>query len=227
MPRASPPKSKWKRWLLWAALSWVVVTVLPVACFRFIDPPTTAFMLAHRLDDKPVRQTWVPLEKISTNMQRALIAAEDQKFPEHFGFDVKAIEDAMEDRLEGKSSRGASTLTQQVAKNLFLWSGRNFLRKGLEVYFTVLIELLWSKARILEVHLNIAEYGDGIYGVETASRVNFGKSAASLTREEAALLVVVLPSPKSRRVTAPGPKTRQRANWVLEQMTHVTLDRVQ
>ncbi len=213
-----------KRWVLRFGAAWVVLTVLPVACFRFVDPPTTAFMLEHRLDGKPVRQTWVPLKRISPAMQRALIAAEDQKFPQHFGFDVQAIEDAVEDRLEGKSSRGASTLTQQVAKNLFLWSGRNFVRKALEAYFTVLIELLWSKARILEVHLNIAEYGEGVYGVEYASRANFRKSAASLTAEEAALLVVVLPSPKTRKVTAPSASSRQRANWVLAQMAHVKLD---
>lgn len=213
-----------KRWLLRLGVAFVALTVLPVACFRVVDPPTTAFMLAHRLDGKKVRQTWVPLERISPNVQRALIAAEDQKFREHFGFDVQAIEDALEDRLEGKSTRGASTLTQQVAKNLFLWPGRNFVRKALEAYFTVLLELFWSKVRILEVHLNIAEFGDGVYGVDQASRLNFGKAPSALTQEEAALLVVVLPSPKTRRVTAPGTKTRQRANWVLEQMPRIKLD---
>ena len=137
---------------------------------------------------------------------------------------MKAIEDAVEDRLEGKSTRGASTLTQQVAKNLFLWPGRSFVRKGLEAYFTVLLELLWSKARILEVHLNVAEFGNGVYGAEEASRLFLGKAAAALTPEEAAALVVVLPSPKTRKVLAPTPKVRERSQWVLAQMERVSLE---
>lgn len=221
------------RWGLRLLVGWVVLTVGPVLLFRFVDPPTTAFMLERRQDaaDKNekgfvLRQQWVPRARISQNLQRALIAAEDQKFPEHWGFDVQAIEDAVEDRLEGKSTRGASTLTQQVAKNLFLWPGKSFLRKALEAYFTVLLELLWSKERILEVHLNIAEYGNGVYGAEQASRLYLGKAAAALTPEEAALLVVVLPSPKTRKVTAPSPKVRERSQWVLEQMEHVNLERL-
>lgn len=212
------------RWPLWVVAVFVAVTALPVACVRFVDPPFSAFMLQHRLDGKVTHQTWVPLHRISPAMQRALVAAEDQKFFAHWGFDVQAIDDAIEDRLEGKSTRGASTLTQQVAKNLFLWPGRNFVRKGLEAWFTVLLELLLPKERILELHLNLAEYGEGIYGVEYAARANFGCSAASLTPEQAALLVVVLPSPKTRRVTAPSQKVRERANWVLEQMAHVKLN---
>jgi monofunctional biosynthetic peptidoglycan transglycosylase len=220
-----------RRWLLGVLGAWVVLTVGPVLVLRFVDPPTTAFMLERRLDARDtnekgfvLRQQWVPRTRISPNVQRALIAAEDQKFLEHSGFDVKAIEDAVEDHLEGKSTRGASTLTQQVAKNLFLWPGKSFVRKALEAYFTVLLELLWSKERILEVHLNVAEYGNGVYGVEEASRLYLGKAAAALTPEEAALLVVVLPSPKTRRVTAPTPKVRERSQWVLAQMEHVSLE---
>ena len=219
-----------RRWLLGLLLAWVVLTVGPVLALRFIDPPTTAFMLTRKAEasDKNekgfvLRQQWVPLSRISTQLQRALIAAEDQKFFQHSGFDVAAIEDAMEERLEGKSNRGASTLTQQVAKNLFLWSGKSFLRKGLEAYFTMLLERCWPKERILEMHLNIAEYGNGVYGVEAASRLYLGKSAAALTPEEAALLVVVLPSPRTRKVTAPTPKARERSRWVLEQMDRVKL----
>jgi monofunctional biosynthetic peptidoglycan transglycosylase len=218
------------RWGLWLLALCGLVTVGPVLLFRFVDPPTTAFMLQRRMEASEnnekgfvLRQQWVPRSRISMNVQRALIAAEDQKFPEHFGFDVQAIEDAVEDHLEGKSTRGASTLTQQVAKNLFLWPGKSFVRKALEAYFTVLLEVFWSKARILEVHLNIAEYGNGVYGVEEASRLYLGKAAASLSPEEAALLVVVLPSPKTRKVTAPTPKVRQRSQWVLAQMEHVNL----
>ncbi len=224
------PVKRLSRWVLGLLLAFAVLTVGPVLALRFIDPPTTAFMLARRSEasDKNekgfvLRQQWVPLSRISTHLQRALIAAEDQKFFQHSGFDVAAIEDAMEDRLEGKSNRGASTLTQQVAKNLFLWSGKSFLRKGLEAYFTVLLETFWSKARILEMHLNLAEYGNGVYGAEEASRLYLGKSAAALTPEEAALLVVVLPSPRTRKVTAPSPKVRERSRWVLEQMERVKL----
>lgn len=221
------------RWGLRLLAGWVLLTVGSVLLFRFVDPPTTAFMLERRLDAADqhekgfvLRQQWVPRAHISTNLQRALIAAEDQKFPRHFGFDVQSIEDAVEDRLEGKSTRGASTLTQQVAKNLFLWPGQSFVRKGLEAYFTVLLELLWSKERILEVHLNVAEYGNGVYGAEQASRLYLGKAAAALTPEESALMVVVLPSPRTRRVTAPSPKVRQRSQWVLAQMEHVSLERL-
>ena len=224
-----PPKGPTRR-LVRILVGWTVLTVGPVLLLRFLDPPTTAFMVERRLDAADrnekgfvLRQQWVPLSRISTNLQRALIAAEDQKFEFHAGFDVQAIEDAVEDRLEGKSTRGASTITQQVAKNLFLWPGKSFVRKALEAYFTVLLELLWSKDRILEVHLNVAEFGNGVYGAEEASRLYLGKAAASLTPEEAALLVVVLPSPKTRKVTAPTAKVRERSQWVLAQMEHVKL----
>lgn len=220
-----------KRWALRIGVAWLVLTVGPVLLFSVVDPPTTAFMLERKLDAADrnekgfvLRQQWVPRERISKHLQRALIAAEDQKFLAHAGFDVKAIEDAVEDRLEGKSTRGASTLTQQVAKNLFLWPGKSFVRKGLEAYFTVLLELLWSKARILEVHLNVAEFGNGVYGAEEASRLFLGKAAAALTAEEAAALVVVLPSPKTRKVLAPTPKVRERSQWVLAQMERVSLE---
>ena len=224
MERGRSPRRKVTRALGWALVVWVGITALPVACVRFVNPPFSAFMLEHRLEGKVTHQTWVPLNRVSPSMQRALIAAEDQKFFSHFGFDVQAIDDAIEDRLEGKSTRGASTLTQQVAKNLFLWPGRNVVRKALEAWFTVLLEVLLPKERILELHLNLAEYGEGVYGVEYAARVNFGCSAAALTPEQAALLAVVLPSPKNRRVTAPTLKVRERANWVLEQMPRVKLE---
>ena len=218
------------RWLIRILIGWLVLTAGLVLLFRFLDPPTTAFMVERRLDAADrnekgfvLRQQWVPLSRISTHLQRALIAAEDQKFEQHAGFDVQAIEDAVEDRLDGKSTRGASTITQQVAKNLFLWPGKSFVRKALEAYFTVRLELLWSKDRILEVHLNVAEFGNGVYGAEEASRLYLGKAAASLTPEEAALLVVVLPSPKTRKVTAPTARVRERSRWVLAQMEHVKL----
>jgi monofunctional biosynthetic peptidoglycan transglycosylase len=201
----------------------LALSVLAVLGLRFVDPATSAFILQRQYEASKknerltIKRQWVPLSRISQGVQLAFIAAEDQKFPTHSGFDVEAIGDAMEDHLEGKSSRGASTLTQQVAKNLFLWSGHSYLRKGLEAYFTVLLELLLPKHRILELHLNLAELGNGIYGVEAASRVFFNKPASTLTLEEGAELAVVLPNPKQRRVNAPSPQVAQRTGWIVDQ----------
>jgi monofunctional biosynthetic peptidoglycan transglycosylase len=211
--------------------AWLVLTVGAVLLFRVVDPPTTAFMLARRLQASQakekgftLRQSWVPLSRISPNLQLAFIAGEDQKFAGHWGFDVQAIEDAMEDHLEGRSSRGASTLTQQVAKNLFLWGRRSWVRKGLEAYFTVLLELLWPKRRILEVHLNVAELGNGLYGVEAAARTYFGKPASAVTAQEAAALAAVLPNPRARRVTAPSAAVQERAEWIADQARRLPPD---
>jgi monofunctional biosynthetic peptidoglycan transglycosylase len=208
-----------------ALLGALALVILVVLLLRWVNPPTTAFMVERRLEASnanerrfTLKHEWVPLEEISPALQLAVVASEDQKFPQHFGFDVEAIADAVEDRFEGRSTRGASTLTQQVAKNLFLWPGQSFVRKGLEAGLTVLLELLWPKARILEVHLNVAEFGDGVYGVEAASRAFFGKKAKSVTAEEAALLAAVLPAPKRRSVKKPSDVVKARAAWTLEQM---------
>jgi monofunctional biosynthetic peptidoglycan transglycosylase len=150
-----------------------------------------------------------------------VIAAEDQKFAEHFGFDWQAIEKALEQNSRSKKTKGASTLSQQTAKNLFLWSGRTWLRKGVEAYFTVLLEALWPKRRILETYLNVAEFGDGIYGVEAAAQRYFRKPASRLNGSEAALLAAVLPSPRRYRVTAPNAYVRSRQQWILNQMGHL------
>ncbi|MDX2013573.1 MAG: monofunctional biosynthetic peptidoglycan transglycosylase [Myxococcaceae bacterium] len=203
----------------------LALVVLLVLLLRWVNPPTTAFMLERRLAARAANDTrfglkheWVPLHDISPALRLAVVASEDQKFPHHFGFDVEAIADAVEDRFEGRSTRGASTLSQQVAKNLFLWPGQSFVRKGLEAFLTVLLEALWPKARILEVHLNVAEFGDGVYGVEAASRAYFGKKAKHVTAEEAALLAAVLPAPKRRSVKKPSDVVKARAGWTLEQM---------
>jgi monofunctional glycosyltransferase len=169
-----------------------------------------------------VQQTWVPLERVAVVYPRAVIASEDQNFGTHWGFDPEAIEDAIEDRLEGRTRRGASTISQQVAKNLFLWQARSWVRKGLEVYFTALLEGFLSKRRILELHVNIAELGNGIYGVEAASRVWFGKGASELSADEAAALVAILPSPRNRRPDQPSPHAAERASWILEQMERLS-----
>lgn len=233
-PGAAPPswRARARRWLPRVLLGWLALTWGPVLLFRFVNPPTTAFMLERRWEalEKQerftLRQQWVPLEHISPHLRLAVIAAEDQKFPEHFGFDVAAIGDALEDRLEGKSKRGASTLTQQVAKNLFLWPGKSFVRKGLEAYFTVLLELTWPKWRILEVHLNVAEFANGVYGVEAASRLAFGTSAAAVGPHEAALLAAVLPSPRTRRIAAPSPAVAERVGWIEDQARRLGLETV-
>lgn len=151
-------------------------------------------------------------------MKLAVIASEDQKFPEHEGFDFESINQALEDRERGRRVRGASTISQQVAKNMFLWPRQSWFRKGLEAYFTLLIEVLWPKQRILEVYLNIAEFGKGIYGVGAASQVFFGKPAAQLNSYDAALLAAVLPSPRRMRVNAPSPYVRSRQEWIVAQM---------
>ncbi len=232
-PRPSPPSlaRRLATWSWRAAAAWVGLTVALVALLRWVDPPTSAFMLERQREAKEknekgfaLKQTWVPRGRIAQTVQLAFIAAEDQKFPAHHGFDVQAIEDAIEDHLEGKSTRGASTLSQQVAKNLFLWNGHSWLRKGLEVYFTVLLEALWPKRRILEVHLNVAELGNGIYGVEAASRIFYGKPAATLTQAEASLLASVLPNPKVRRVNAPSAAVQERAEWISDQARRLGFD---
>jgi monofunctional biosynthetic peptidoglycan transglycosylase len=182
-----------------------------------MDPPTSAFMLREQLT-RPVQHRWVDWQQISPHAKVAVIAAEDQKFPEHHGFDLDSINDALEERERGRRVRGASTISQQVAKNLFLWSGQSWVRKGFEVYFTVLIETLWPKRRILEVYLNVAEFGNGVFGVEAASKVYFGKRAARLSAPDAALLAAVLPNPKRLRVAAPSRYVRSRQDWILSQM---------
>src|SRR5688572_8110265 len=165
------------RWVSLALLAFVALTVVPVFLLRWVDPFTSAFMLQASVDaftsderGYRTRYQWVDRERISPHAAMAVIAAEDQRFPVHWGFDLKSIRDAVEDGSRGKRLRGASTISQQVAKNLFLWNGRSYVRKGLEAWFTVLIEALWPKQRILEVYLNIAEFGHGVYGIEAASK---------------------------------------------------------
>jgi len=209
---------------LTAILSAAVASVVTVAGFRWLPVPVTAFMveerLAARANDVPLRQRhdWVPWPRISRNAALAVIAAEDQKFLLHDGFDFQAIEKAVTDAQRGRRLRGASTISQQVAKNLFLWPGQSWPRKGLEAWFTLWIENLWPKQRILEVYLNSAQFGRGIWGIEAASRTYFGKEAARLSPQEAALLAAVLPSPMRYRVVNPGPYVRQRQAWILRQM---------
>jgi monofunctional glycosyltransferase len=224
--RAESRKGFGRRLLKWTgilALSFVLLTVAPVSALRWLDPPTSAFMLRAAYDARQneayrTRHEWMDFERISPHAAVAVIAAEDQLFARHAGFDFKSIREAAERNGRSKRIRGASTITQQVAKNLFLWSGRSYVRKGLEAWFTALIEFLWPKQRILEVYLNIAEFGHGIYGVESASRRFYRHSAARLTRSEAATLAAVLPNPRRLRADKPSRYVVSRRDWILVQM---------
>ncbi len=212
------PKRRWLRWLLVRLLLVsLALTALPVGVLRFADPPTTAFMLRERLaaGGRPPRYLFRPLRELGPEFPLAVIASEDQRFFEHHGFDVLAIQEAVLDRVEGDALRGASTLTQQVAKNLFLWPGRSFVRKGLEAVFTAWIELLWPKARILEVYVNVAELGVGLYGVDAASRAIYARDPAALGRRQAALLAARLPNP---RRPLSSELVQERADWIEAQM---------
>lgn len=228
-------RPRWLRRLVFALVIAVPgLTVLPVLVFSVVPTWTSSFMLryqAERLGSErklpALQHDWVSWEEIAPAAKLAVIAAEDQKFPEHFGFDIEAIEKALEYNRHSRRTRGASTLTQQVAKNLFLWPGRSWFRKGLEVGYTLLIETLWSKRRVLEVYLNVAEFGRGVYGVEAAAQKYFRKPAAQLSAQEAALLAAVLPSPARLRVDAPSAYVQNRAAWIRGQMNglgYETLD---
>lgn len=220
-------KTWWKRALKAVALLVVFVilsSISVVLLFRFVPVPFSALMVQRRIESwfssKPYtsRHNWVSLEDIAPSMGVAVIAAEDQNFPEHFGFDWKAIEKAIEHNEHSRKKRGASTVSQQTAKNMFLWQSRSWTRKGFEAYFTLLIEAGWSKSRILEVYLNIVEFGDGIFGVEAASQTFFRKPAKRLRPSEAALLAAVLPNPRKFKANAPSGYVRGRQAWILRQM---------
>ncbi len=210
------------RWAVLLALAWVLLTAGAVLLLRWVNPPTSAFMLttAWSAADKGyrTRYQWVDYAKISPNAALAVIASEDQLFPVHRGFDVKSIREAAEDNQRGKRVRGASTISQQVAKNLFLWSGRSYLRKGIEAWLTMLIELTWPKQRILEVYLNIAQFGRGVYGVEAAARTFYRVPASRLSAAQAATLAAVLPNPLRMHAERPSPYVRARCATILAQM---------
>jgi len=200
------------------AVSFIAISVVLVFSLRWIDPPTSSFIVQDRIgnwfaspkEKHPLRHKWVDWPNIAWSAKVAVISSEDQRFAEHFGFDLKQINNALEERERGKRVRGASTISQQVAKNLFLWPGQSWIRKGFEAYFTLLIETLWSKQRILEMYLNMAEFGRGTFGVGAASEVYFHKPASRLSASDAALLAAVLPSPKRMRVDAPSRYVRSR-----------------
>ena len=222
MPKEKQKKSTFLGRLLRLVAAIVTVTVLlgtaTLLLFRWIPVPTSAFMIKTRLSGKAVDYRWVPMEKISAQAALAVIASEDQRFFDHWGIDVDAIADAIEDNRKRGRPRGASTISQQVAKNLFLWPGTSYLRKGIEAGITVSIELLWPKARILEAYLNIAEMGPGIYGVEAAAQRFYHKPAARVNRREAAMLAAVLPNPARMSPAHPSNYVSRRTRQIMVQM---------
>ncbi|NUS59529.1 MAG: monofunctional biosynthetic peptidoglycan transglycosylase [Lysobacter sp.] len=237
--QARPRRRRWLRWLLLAPLIFALLTVLQVLSLRFIDPPISAFMIGRHVEaiaqgdwSYRTHYAWRDMDRISPALPVALVAAEDQNFASHHGFDFKAIEKArahnqrMLERAEKRGTppkrlRGASTISQQTAKNLFLWRGRSWVRKGLEAWYTVLIETLWSKRRILEVYANIAEFGDGTYGAQAAAVRFFNRNADALTPAQAARLAAVLPNPRRYDAGRPGPYVQKRSAAIQRQANHL------
>ena len=219
-------RNRYLRWVLRAAVYFVGITILWVALLRFVNPPVTWLMVQRGFERKAdgkdwkLTKRWVRYEDLSDNLKRAAIAGEDAHFPEHRGFDLQAIEDAFQRNQDGGQLRGGSTISQQTAKNVFLWPGRSWIRKGFEAYFTVLIELLWGKQRILEVYLNVIETGDGLYGADAATQHYFGKSAESLTKRQAALIVAVLPNPRRWSPAKPTAFINRKTNTIVRYMDH-------
>lgn len=208
-----------KRLFVWAFIVGVIAPVALVLIYRFVPPPGTILMVQRAIEGKGWDYRWRSLDKISPALVQAAIAAEDARFCEHYGFDFEAIEKAMKnnERRPGRI-RGGSTISQQTAKNAFLWPARSWVRKGLETYFTVLIELGWGKRRIMEVYLNVAEMGPGVYGAEAAAQKYFKTSARKLTRAQAARLVAVLPNPLKYRAVKPGKYVQRRSRRIGGQM---------
>jgi monofunctional biosynthetic peptidoglycan transglycosylase len=213
------------RILLRIVIIFLIVTVGLVLLYRWVPVPLTPLMIIRCVEQKAdgqslvLKHDWVPLEEISPKLQLAVVCSEDQNYLNHYGFDFAAIEKAMEHNNDGKKLRGASTISQQTAKNVFLWPGRSYIRKGFEVYFTLLIELLWSKERIMEIYLNSIEMGNGVYGAEAAARYWFHHSAGKLTKDESAAIAAILPNPRKFSAFPPGPYIVKRKAWIMRQMS--------
>jgi monofunctional biosynthetic peptidoglycan transglycosylase len=202
----------------------VAIGVLPIPvilAYRFLPPPVTPLMLIRMAEGEPLRRAWLPLERMSPLLIRAVVASEDARFCHHHGFDWIALEETWRAWRRGHRLRGASTISMQTAKNLFLWPGRSYLRKAAEAYLTALLELLWDKRRILEVYLNVIEWGHGVYGAEAAASAHLSKPVGTLTAREAALMAAVLPDPRQWRPEQPSPAVRRRAAIILERMPDV------
>jgi monofunctional biosynthetic peptidoglycan transglycosylase len=209
------------------ALWFFVISMLSVFIFKWVPVPSTPLMATRAIDNKLegndmiCSHDWVPLEEISTNLQKAVIASEDANFLTHHGFDFKAIQKAMESNEKSKKLKGGSTISQQTAKNVFLWQGRSYLRKGLEAYFTVLIELIWGKERIMEVYLNSIEMGNGVYGAQAASQYWYRKNADNLSKKEAAGIAAILPNPRKFKATNSSSYIDRKKGRIIKLMNYV------
>lgn len=217
---------------VWRKIRMTIIVILALhlvylIALKWVNPPITVVQLTDWINGYDLKRDYVSWDEISPNMKLAVIASEDQLFPEHNGFDWKSIEKAIKERNSKKKKkvRGASTISQQVAKNVFLWNGRSWIRKGLEVYFTFMIELIWGKERILEVYLNVAEMGPGIFGVEAASQHYFKKPARKLTQTEAAKIAASLPNPKKYTIKPLSSAIKRRYPWVEQQMGFLRPDK--
>jgi monofunctional glycosyltransferase len=212
------------RWIVKLVIAFILVSILWVLAYRFINPPITATMIGDEIAGRGATRDWMPIGQIDRDMVRAAIAGEDGKFCSHHGFDFKAIENAMQSNASGGRIRGGSTISQQAAKNAFLWQGGGYVRKGAEAWFTFLIEHLWGKRRIMEVYLNLAETGIGTYGVNAASQRYFGHDASAMSPTEAARIAAVLPLPKERAAIAPKGFTRRYGNIITARIPVVARD---
>lgn len=218
---------KIQKWLQWAVIIFFASSILTVVAFRWLPVPVTPLMLIRcvqqmsRGEHVRLRHHWMPMSEISTDLPLAVMASEDQLFREHNGFDFNAIGQAIKERKAGRRQRGGSTISQQTAKNIFLWPGHSWMRKGLEAYFTILIELIWGKDRIMEVYLNSIEMGDGIYGAEAVAHWHFQSSARDLTRRQCALIAATLPNPLRFSSKEPSPYMLKRQTWILRQMRNL------
>lgn len=229
------PTISWQKWkpkalqlLQWfgrALAGLILVSLLFVLLLRWINPPTTAFMMQRSVEawwigeeDFELHQSWTDWEDISSHIKMAAITSEDQNFANHWGIDLGSVQKAIEEYERGQDLRGASTITQQTAKNLFLWPAQSYIRKGVEAYFAILLELFWSKERILEVYLNIVEFGNGTYGVQAASERYFNSNPTRLSKAQSALMVTALPSPRRYNLAAPSSYMMERQRWVMQYM---------
>lgn len=201
-----------------------LISVLYILFCKWVNPPFTITQLGSVLDGHGLHRNYVSYNKMSPNIKLAVMAGEDQLFPDHNGFDFKSIQKAMKHNQKSKSLRGASTISQQVAKNVFLWQHGGFFRKGLEVYFTFMIEKVWGKKRILEMYLNVAEMGEGIFGVEAAAQFYFKKPAKDLSQKEAAMIAACLPNPKVYTIKPVSSRVRYRYPWIMRQMSNLRAD---
>ncbi len=218
---------KISRWL-WKAFLWFLgLSILTVIIFKWVPIPITPLMITRAIENKldgndaVLSHDWVPLEEISPNLQKAVIASEDGNFLKHSGFDFGAMQKAFKNNQKGRKLKGGSTISQQTAKNVFLWQGRSYVRKGLEAYFTVLIELIWGKERIMEVYLNSIEMGNGVYGAQEAARVWYRTSAVNLTKREAAGIAAILPNPRKFKASGSSSYIERRKDRIMRNMRHI------